>query len=218
VSSEPVGIRPYQPGDLDDVYRICLETSDDGQDGTALFSDPKLPGHVFAAPYATFEPELAFVAHDPDGVAGYVLGAFDTRAFAQRLERDWWPALRAQYPEHDLRADASLPERYMVGEIHRPWPTNDELTRRFPSHLHIDLLPRLQGRGVGRQLMATLISRLRDLGSPGVHLFVSTGNQNAIGFYEHLGFGEYPATDVRIFTMDLADGPGPRRPASSASW
>jgi ribosomal protein S18 acetylase RimI-like enzyme len=218
VSSEPAGIRPYRPGDLDDLYRICLETSDNGQDGTALFSDPKLPGQVFAAPYATFEPELAFVAYDPEGVAGYVLGAFDTRAFAQRLERDWWPALRARYPEHDLSADASQPERYVVGNIHRPWPTDDDLTRGFPSHLHIDLLPRLQGRGIGKQLTATLIARLRGLGSPGVHLFVSLGNQNAIGFYQHLGFSEYPATDARIFTMDLADGPGPRRPASSASW
>jgi ribosomal protein S18 acetylase RimI-like enzyme len=206
VSSEPVGIRPYQPHDLDDLYCICLKTSDNGQDGTALFSDPKLPGHVFAAPYATFAPELAFVAQDAEGVAGYVLGAFDTRAFAQRQERDWWPALRAQYPERDLSADASLPERYLVGDIHRPWPTDDELTRDFPSHLHIDLLPRLQGRGIGKQLITLLISRLRDLGSPGVHLFVSRGNQNAIGFYEHLGFGKYPAIDAHIFTMDLAAG------------
>lgn len=218
MSSEPVGIRAYQPGDLDDLYRICLETSDNGQDGTALFSDPKLPGHVFAAPYATFEPELAFVAHDRQGVAGYVLGAFDTRAFAQRLERDWWPALRTRYPEQDLRADASQPERYAVSDIHHPWPIDEELTGQFPSHLHIDLLPRLQGRGIGKQLIMLLLSRLRDQGSPGVHLFVSLGNQNAIGFYEHLGFGKYPAIDARIFTMDLANGPGPRRPGSSGSW
>jgi ribosomal protein S18 acetylase RimI-like enzyme len=212
VSSEPVRIRPYQPDDLDDLYRICLETADNGQDATSLFRDPRLPGHVFAGPYATFEPELAFVAHDPEGVAGYVLGALDSKAFAQRLERDWWPALRASYPEQDLDADTPGLDRYAVGTIHHPWPISDALVSRFPSHLHIDLLPRLQGLGIGKQLIGTLTSRLRDRGSPGLHLFVSLGNQRAVGFYQHLGFDEYPATDARIFTMDLTGEPGPKRP------
>jgi hypothetical protein len=71
-------IRPYRPADLGALYQICLLTGDDGQDATSLFRDPQLLGHCFAAPYGLFEPSLAFVAEDADGVGGYILGALDT--------------------------------------------------------------------------------------------------------------------------------------------
>jgi hypothetical protein len=92
VDSEPARIRPYQPDDLDELYRICVQTADNGQDATSMFRDPRLPGHVYAAPYALFEPSLAFVAQDAGGVGGYIVAALDSQAFEQRLERDWWPA------------------------------------------------------------------------------------------------------------------------------
>src|SRR5215469_6226272 len=98
MADDSAQIRQYQPTDLDDLYRICLQTADSGQDATALVSDPMLPGHVFAAPYAIFEPSLAWVLEDAAGVAGYVLGALDTNAFDELLERRWWPALRARCP------------------------------------------------------------------------------------------------------------------------
>ena len=96
---ELAAIRPYQPGDLEDLYRVCVQTADNGGDATALFEDPMLPGQIYAAPYALFEPSLAFVAEDQAGVGGYILAALDSRAFGQRLERDWWPALRTRYPD-----------------------------------------------------------------------------------------------------------------------
>ena len=70
-------IRPFRPGDIGALYRICLQTGDLGQDATSLYPDPDLIGHCFAAPYGLFEPALAFVAEDTAGVAGYVLGALE---------------------------------------------------------------------------------------------------------------------------------------------
>lgn len=200
-------IRRYQPDDLDDVYRVCLLTADDGQDATTMVHDPRLPGHVWAGPYVTFEPSLAFVVEDDDGVGGYVLGALDSRAFERRLERDWWPPLRESYPELDAANYLSKLERYAIHDIHHAWPVDDELARRFPSELHIDLVARLQGRGLGRRLMETMVASLRAGGSRGLHMFVSQGNHRAAGFYRHLGFSQFPATDVDIFTMDLASRP-----------
>jgi len=63
-----------------------------------------------------------------------------------------------------------------------------EALRPCPSHLHIDLLPSAQGRGLGRALMQRLLETLRRDGSDGVHLGVAAANVRAIGFYEHLGF------------------------------
>src|SRR5215472_10492266 len=164
VRSDPVSIRPYLPSDLDDLYRICVQTAENGEDATDLFRDPKLPGHVYMAPYVTFEPSLAFVAEDASGVGGYVVAARDSRAFEQRLKDSWWPVLRASYPEPPPEVAEALPaaERDALNAIHHPWDTVDELASRFPSHLHIDLLPHLQGRGMGRQLIESLVTALRE--------------------------------------------------------
>jgi len=193
-------IRPYHSGDLDALYRICLLTGDDGQDATSLFHDPQLLGHFFAAPYGLFEPSLAFVAEDAEGVGGYIIGALDTQAFEEQLESEWWPGLRTRYPgpPPSLPPQQWTPDQHVAHMIHHPWRIPDELAARYPSHLHINLLPRLQAGGHGSQLTKTLLAALRDQGSPGVHLHVPRGNRHAVGFYRHIGFTELPATDAEL--------------------
>jgi ribosomal protein S18 acetylase RimI-like enzyme len=198
-------IRRYRADDLDDLYRICLQTGDSGRDATSTFDDPRILGHVFAAPYGLFEPSLVFVAEDEFGVAGYVVGALDSRSFEKRLEADWWPALRDQYqaPPPELAPGRWTPDQRAAHFIHVPLKVPDELAEDYPSHLHINLLPRLQSQGLGRQLMSRLIAALREQGSPGLHFFVSPANQRAAGFYRHLGFTQIAAADPVIFAMDL---------------
>ena len=94
--------------------------------------------------------------------------------------------------------------------IHHPWRIPDGLAARHPSQLHIDLLPRLQASGLGSQMTKMLIAALRDQGSPGVHLHVPRSNQNAAGFYRHIGFtelsataAELPAPHLHLFAIDL---------------
>jgi len=204
VADDPIQIRPYESADLDDLYRICLQTADNGQDATALVGDPMLPGHVFAAPYGIYEPSFAWVAEDAAGVGGYVLGALDTRAFEERLERDWWPALRARYPgPRQLTGTLSELERIALQVIHQPFASDPVLIRSYPSHLHIDLLPRLQGRGFGRRMIEILLAALRTAGSPGVHLHVGRANERAAAFYRHVGLTEQPGNGARVFAMQL---------------
>jgi ribosomal protein S18 acetylase RimI-like enzyme len=210
MADDPARIRPYQSADLDDLYRICLQTADNGRDATALYSDPMLPGHVFAGPYGIFESSFAWVAEDASGVAGYVLGALDSRAFEERLEHDWWPALRARYPDPRQLADSrSEQECFVLQAIHQPFTTDPALADRYPSHLHIDLLPRLQGRGFGRLLIETLFSALRAHHSRGVHLHVGRANERAAEFYRHVGLTELPATGTRVFALKLDEATPP---------
>jgi ribosomal protein S18 acetylase RimI-like enzyme len=199
-------IRGYRPEDLRDLYRICVQTGNgSGGDATALYRDPDLLGHIFAAPYGVLEPALAFVAEDRAGVGGYCLGALDSRAFEQRLEADWWPSLRLRYAEPDPAGrDRWTPDELAAYTIHHPWLIDEDLVASYPSHLHIDLLPRLQGGGNGRRLMAEQLAALRERGSTGVHWHVNAENQRAIGFYRHLGFGELYADSTRyIFGTKL---------------
>jgi ribosomal protein S18 acetylase RimI-like enzyme len=198
-------IRAYRPDDLDDLYRICLLTADSGQDATALFSDPQLPGQLFAAPYGVFQPSLVFMAEDQEGAAGYIVAALDSQEFERTLEKSWWPALRERYPDPPGDAGQLTKEQFFAYLIHHRWPTPDELAGPYPSHLHINLLPRLQGHGMGRRLIETLAGALREQGSPGVHLHVGVANQRAVKFYAHVGFTavETGETGVQLFVMDL---------------
>jgi ribosomal protein S18 acetylase RimI-like enzyme len=205
-AAAPARIRSYQPSDLDDLYRICRLTADNGGDATPLHDDPQMPGHLYAAPYGVLEPSLAFVAEDDMGVGGYVLGALDTHAFEERLESQWYPRLRERYPDPATTSPGQewTPDQRNAYQIHHPWRVPAELTAGYPSHLHIDLLPRLQGSGTGGAMMRTLLAALGAQGSPGVHLHVSKANERAIGFYRHLGFAEVFATKEGItFGLDI---------------
>src|SRR5262245_41839238 len=153
-----------------------------------------LLGHLHAASYGWFEPELAFVAEDSAGVGGYVLGTADTRAFERRLEQDWWPELRRRYPPPppELTEQQWTRDQGAAYLIHHPYLTPAELAGTHPAHLHINLVPRLQGRGLGRRLISTLVTALRERGAAGLHLGVRETNTRAIAFYRHLGFTELP--------------------------
>ena len=178
-------VRPYRPSDLPALYDICLRTADNGADGSRLYADPRIVGEIFAAPYAALEPGHAFVAEDAEGVAGYVLGAPDTRAFEARLEAEWWPVLRQRYAD-----TAHVPswqrtrEQWDAYYIHHPPPNPQAVVDAAPAHLHIDLLPRLQGQGVGKQLMDAFLATVGDR----AHLGCQAVNTRAQRFYEVYGF------------------------------
>jgi ribosomal protein S18 acetylase RimI-like enzyme len=193
-------IRPLQGEDRDALYAICLKTGDAGQDATALYRDPKLLGHLYAGPYAALEPESAFVLEDDEGVGGYIVGARDTYSFENRLEQEWWPPLRTRYPDP---AALPEPERHLVQSIHKPWRTPKRITEPYPSHLHINLLPRFQG-GWGRRMMDRWLAAMRDAGSPGAHLGVGLRNERAVKFYLRYGFTEFQRwNDVLMLGIGL---------------
>ncbi|MCX5140824.1 MULTISPECIES: GNAT family N-acetyltransferase [unclassified Streptomyces] len=188
-----IDVRPYAPFDLPGMYRVCLRTGDSGRDATALYRDPDLLPHVYAGPYPAADPGLTFVAHDAHGLLGYVVATADTPAFDAWLEENWWPGLRHRYPGPLATdpGDGSQDWR-RVAHIHHPDPPEpDALFDRYPAHLHIDILPRGQGTGLGRRLMTTLLEALRERGVRGVHLGVGGGNPGARAFYLKVGFTEH---------------------------
>jgi ribosomal protein S18 acetylase RimI-like enzyme len=184
-------IRPARAGDEPGAYHVCLKTGDHGQDGEPFYrDDPDALGRIFVGPYMAFEPDFSFILEDQDGICGYALGALDSRAFYDRYEREWRPRLCAQFPMPPGDAATWTRAQRVHSWYHYPDYFTPEPYAEYPSHLHIDLLPRAQGGGLGRQMLEQVMGRLRQRGSPGAHLGVSLVNTPAFGFYQHLGFRE----------------------------
>ena len=184
-------IRRYRSSDYDAVSRICLLTAAGGQDATGQHVSDELMPDIFARPYVTLEPNWAWVVDVGDGAEGYILCAPDTRGFVERYRDEWMPAFVATYEHveppvtHDevIRHLGFTPKRMLIPEVDT-----------YPAHLHIDLLPSLQGRGYGRRLIETLADALRAAGIPGLHLSMDPANTPARAFYDRLGFEELPSS------------------------
>jgi GNAT superfamily N-acetyltransferase len=186
-------IRPYDSADLDSLYEISLTTGHVGGDATALYTDGRLMGHIYSAPYAVLAPELAFVVADDQGVAGFAVGTLDTETWFRRLEAEWWPRLRAQYedPGEVLSPDWA-PDRRRAFTIHHPVPTPQHVVERYPAHLHLNLAPRIQGRGLGGRLFREWRSAATSRGAGAFHIGTNRANERAIAFWSQQGFEILP--------------------------
>ena len=183
----PVAMLRIEPAGLHDLagaYRVCIGTADRGEDASGRHGDPALLGHVYVGPYLAQGRGTQLVVVDEAGVCGYLLSTDDTDAFHAWAEAHWWPALRVRYPD----PEADPRDAWLVRQLHAPQRLDPAITEAYPAHLHIDLLARARGTGLGRTLIERLLGELRGRGVAGVHLGVDPANTNAIGFYEHLGF------------------------------
>lgn len=188
-------IRPYRASDRAAVYDVCVRTAAAGGDARGMYSHDDLMPDVFAGPYVDYQPDLAFVVEKDSRVVGYVIAVANTRAFVDRVRADWVPGFEARYLP-PTPADAPIvamgidPERMLIPEV-------DE----FPAHLHIDLLPEVQGLGLGRALIEMVLEELAARGIPGLHLTMDPANLPARAFYDRLGFVELPSGALGINTL-----------------
>jgi len=207
---EEITIRRAVLSDLPYLYEICLKTGNEGKDATELFFDPYVIGNYYAAPYLLFPEGICFVAEYQFRPQGYIIAAPDTSAFRQWMEEQWLPPIRKRCPSpfspSIIRTEK---ERQILELIHKkhfpietaaqPWITD------YPAHLHIDLLPSLQGKGAGRALMNALFAELEKQKVPGLHLGVGASNTGAIAFYRKMGFSVLSEQEWG-FTMGRKNG------------
>jgi len=198
-------IRPFHAGDEAALAEICLKTADAGADATGIFEDDEIWAEIFVLPYAHRHPELAFVVEaDDERVVGYIVCAPDTKEFEEWFHDEWWPERGARWSKptsERTRQDGTL--LYAYSRHGGAEPYGDE----YPAHLHIDLLPELQGQGWGRALIERLVVALRERGVTGLHLAAASDNHAAIAFYPRVGFAAIPShAGVQAFGMKLQPG------------
>jgi GNAT superfamily N-acetyltransferase len=195
----PLATRRYADADHDAVYDICVRTADAGGDARGQYSTDDLMPDLFAGPYVFLEPRFAFVlTEENEGEGsrpvGYVIGTPDTAAFARAYRERWIPRLAGRY---QVPPDPpATPEEAMLALHYRPERLLWHELRKYPAHLHIDLLPGFQGRGYGRRLIDTFCVAAAESGAAGVHVTVVSANTTALGFYERIGFGLVEADEA----------------------
>lgn len=191
-------VRAYDAGDLDDLYAISLATGLAGGDASARYRDPRMMGHIYSAPYAVLSPSTAFVAEDDRGVAGFIVGVADTAAFEERLEHEWWPTLRQRHANPIGPPESWNADQRRCFMIHHPSRTPSAVATAFPAHLHMNLLPRVQGQGVGPALLKKWLSAVA---VDAIHVGVNAQNVGAARFWQRHGFDRLEVSTERTIWM-----------------
>ena len=190
-------IRSYKSADTSAVYEICLKTGNSGQDATHLFSDPLVLGHLYVGPYMKFEPQSVFILEDDQGPCGYIMGVLDSQTYYQWMHSEWLPKIRVDYKKPTGNPDTWDETEKITNLLFHP--VSQRLLPAFPSHLHIDLLSRAQGKGQGKLMMDRFIDYLRYNKISGVHLELSSKNDRAFNFYRKYGMQELDRNNKSIF-------------------
>lgn len=172
-----VRIRPYEGKDCACVQQICIETAGPGFRETPIKKRAAVA--AFCQYFITHSPEACFVAVDEGDIpVGYILC---TPSFGR------W----CRYAPEQFLTGFPFGFLWSLGSMLGAVP----YLRKYPAHLHINLLPPYQRMGLGRQLMNALENALRKQECPGVSLCVSKHNHGAMRFYESCGFqvlGQHP--------------------------
>lgn len=184
-------VRPYKKGDRDAVFTVCHKTGFFGEDASPHFGDKKLFGILFSSYYIDYEPENAFVVEDGKEVKGYIIGTSDTigqiEGFSQlvipRAIKRMFMRTIFRYPKDILFLIALKGHEEFERRLYK-----EELLEKYPAHLHINLLPDYQGKGLGSRLLKKFEERMRRSKVSGIHLVTSTENKKAIPFYRKMGY------------------------------
>ena len=168
-------IRSYQSKDAEHVHIVSMRTGPQA----ALETEGPARALLFAAYvdyYIEHEPHNCFViADDEDKAVGYIFCAQDYRPYREIFLRDYAPRTKG----------FSLPMRIeCFGSVYLP----GFFYKKYPAHLHIDILPEYQRMGLGTQLMDALTAHLCGQGVRGVMLGVGSQNEKGKNFYKKYGF------------------------------
>ncbi|KAI0750824.1 acyl-CoA N-acyltransferase [Daedaleopsis nitida] len=205
-----VYIREARTADSPVLNRICLLTGNAGQSAESLHTHDELIGLMYADPYVHLPATCGFVLVDrakADAVVGYILSAYDTRAYEQAALADWWPRVRTEYaypPEGNTGATEA--DRRYISLLYNPPQAPRAAVDYSPAHMHIDILPEYQRQGWGRKLIARLVDHLRDeRGLERLWLGIDVKNGGAKRFYERLGFKELSGAPAGTLGLEFKD-------------
>lgn len=168
-----IGIRKYDKKDKEAAIKILIETS---RLPAETENDIKYLRLLYNDYYTEVEPENCFVAVDEsDEAVGYIICAENHGKFLKTFKRFYLPEIKELGIRSYIQA---LMDIY----------GHTFFAKKYPAHLHINVLNVCQGQGTGTQLMDALKNELRSKGVKGLMLSCAADNDGAIRFYKRNGF------------------------------
>ncbi|XP_021351407.1 protein O-GlcNAcase-like isoform X2 [Mizuhopecten yessoensis] len=185
--------RPYSSSDESAVYQICLQTCDDGMDGTEVFPDmPGLIGDRILGAMTSLSPENCFLVEDDVGVCGYAVAALSARQLQERAKLAWIPAMKEKYPL--VQKEQPSPADEVISSFHNEQRNIPEtVLQKYQSVVRVDFIPsRVVDYSVPKRLLACALNAIKSGGSEGVHVEMNVGDKCMIDHYRRIGF--FPIT------------------------
>lgn len=168
-----ITVRKYQEKDRENLLKICIETS--GLP-TETEKDRAFLNLMYNDYYAAVEGHNCFVAADEnDEAVGYILCAENFDRYFKVFKALYLPEIKKLGFNYYTMA---------LGEI----AVHSLFRKKYPAHLHIDILPLCQGKGTGTALVNELKAHLKTKGIDNVMLSCGMGNKRAIKFYKKNDF------------------------------
>lgn len=168
-----LGIRKYQAKDKPAARKILVETSRLPIDTE---KDIKFLELLYNDYYTEVEPEHCFVAtNENDEAVGYIICAADYKKFRRLFMKFYLPEIKNLGVKYYIQAFMDIMGHALYA-------------RKYPAHLHINVLNVCQGKGTGTKLMDALKAELKQQGVKGLMLSCAADNDGAIRFYKRNGF------------------------------
>lgn len=198
-------IRPCKNDDEDGILEVCYKTGYMGEDlnNRGIFNDVKLFGYLFCLYYIRYEKKNCFVAVDSNRgnkIVGYIIGTLNSKRQEKLFKKKmiYKIVLRLllhtswKYPESLKQILFFIKSLDLKNE-----PKN--LYKEYPSHLHINILPEYQHKGIGTMLMDKFETHVRENNIVGIHLRTSNKNIKALPFYKRKGYNIVYQKDCEVW-------------------
>lgn len=166
-------IRQAEDRDIAGIEYVCRMTA--GPESRKREDVGRKMALTYSTYYARAEQETSFVLDDDGKVAGYILCAPDFSRYIKSFHKN---EIKKIWPIDKLHCIFA----YFMPYGYLPFK------RKYPAHLHIDLLEEYQSKGYGSQMIKALLEKLKEMQIPGVMLIVDKDNTGAQRFYERAGF------------------------------
>lgn len=138
------------------------------------------------------------------------------RALFRAVGQEWLWFGRLRLTEAELRAlldDSALEAHALVDEAGDCGLLELDFRAEEPELVYFGLLPRLIGRGLGRELAEFALAKAKTQGAASLMVHTcSFDSPGALGFYRRMGFEPY-ANALECFTDPRTDGTLPREAA-----
>ena len=211
-------IRPCQPSDEAAIRQICFDTALFGNSMRGFIDDIELITESIIGYHIRYEPESLLVAEDQGLVAGYLSGCRDTRRFERIYARKILPRVLLRFFSQGHWRKRNAWRLVLFGMRSAPqWKAlHQTVSADYPAHLHCNVKPGMQGRGIGAALMDAFIGGLTARRVSGVHLTTATDAGKA--FFARCGFqtlarrsmpslAGYPPQEVWLMVRKCAPAP-----------